>query len=56
LLFGVCEEIVNVTKSDKKMDKGSVRFILLSAIGKAVICHDVSDAELLMAAREICNL
>ena len=50
------EEIVNVTKSDKKMDKGSVRFILLSAIGEAVICHDVSDAELMMAAREICNL
>lgn len=50
------EEIVNVTKSDKKMDKGSVRFILLSAIGRAVICHDVSDTELMMAAREICNL
>lgn len=49
------EDIVRVTKSDKKMDKGSVRFILLSSIGEAVICHDVTDEELLAASREICN-
>ena len=49
------EDIVRVTKSDKKMDKGSVRFILLSSIGEAIICHDVTDEELLAASREICS-
>ena len=50
------DDIVRISKSDKKMDKGSVRFILLSSIGKAVICHDVTDEELMAAAREICSL
>ncbi len=49
------KEIAVMTKSDKKMDQGSIRFILLDSPGKAVICHDVTDAELLAAANEICH-
>ena len=47
------EEILRLTKSDKKMDAGSVRFILLKKIGKAVIDTSVTDEEILAAIREI---
>jgi 3-dehydroquinate synthase len=47
------EEIVNVSKSDKKMSKGKVKFIKLKYPGAAVIDHSVDDAMLLMAARQI---
>ena len=47
------EEILQTTKSDKKMEKGHVKMILLDRIGHAVICHDVSDKEILAAIKEI---
>ncbi len=39
--------IAELVKSDKKMDGGKIRFILLERIGKSVICHDVTDDELI---------
>ncbi len=47
------EEIVKLTKSDKKMDGKSVRFILLKKIGKAVIDLTVTDEEMLAALDEL---
>lgn len=40
------KEIIQTTKSDKKMDQGTVKFILLNAIGKAFITKDVTDQEM----------
>ena len=42
--------IVEVSKSDKKMDKGKVKFILLNPEGQAVIDRSITDAQLLAAA------
>lgn len=47
------EEIVALTKSDKKMEAGSIKFILLKKLGKAVIDNTVTEAELLSAIKEI---
>jgi 3-dehydroquinate synthase len=41
------EDILRTTKSDKKMDGGKVKFILLRSPGDAFIDRDVSDAEIL---------
>ena len=43
------QEILRITKSDKKMDAGRVKFILLKGIGKAFIDHTVTDEEMLDA-------
>lgn len=40
------EDVVAMTKSDKKMDKGQVKFILLKGIGKAYIDTTVTDEEM----------
>ena len=40
------EDIINISKSDKKMDAGKIKFILLSGMGNAVICNDVTDSEM----------
>ena len=47
------QHILSLTKSDKKMDGGSVRFILLQKIGKAVIDRSVTDEQILAAIDEI---
>lgn len=47
------DEILKITKSDKKMDKGTVRFILLKKVGDAVIKTDVTDDEILSAVKEL---
>ncbi|MGI6117925.1 MAG: 3-dehydroquinate synthase [Bilifractor sp.] len=47
------EAIVDATKSDKKMEGGRIKFILLSRIGSAEIVRDVSDEELAEAAEFI---
>lgn len=39
-------EIVDLTKSDKKMDSGTIRFILLEQIGKAYVDKTVTAAEM----------
>lgn len=47
------KEILAISKSDKKMDGGKVKFILLKKIGKAFIERDVTDEEILEAIRFI---
>ena len=47
------QEILKLTKSDKKADAGTIRFILLKKIGKAVIDLNVTDEEILAAIHEI---
>lgn len=47
------EEIVALTKSDKKMQAGKIKFVLLKCIGKAVIDDTVTDEEMLAAVKEI---
>lgn len=47
------EEILRLTKSDKKMEGGQIKFVLLKKVGKAVIDRTVTDAEILEAIREI---
>lgn len=47
------KEILAVTKSDKKMQQGNIRFILLKSMGHAVIDTTVTDQELLDAINAI---
>lgn len=47
------EEILTLTKSDKKMESERIKFILLKKVGKAVIDRTVTDEEILDAVREI---
>lgn len=46
-------EILRLTKSDKKMESGQIKFVLLKKIGKAVIDNTVTDEEILAAINEI---
>lgn len=47
------EEILRLTKSDKKMESGQIKFVLLKKVGKALIDKTVTDEEILEAIREI---
>lgn len=47
------EEILAYTKSDKKMEAGAIKFVLLKRIGKAFIDRTVTDEEILEAIEEI---
>lgn len=47
------DRIVELTKSDKKMSGGQIRFILLDKIGKAAIDHTVSEEEMRAALGEL---
>lgn len=49
----VPEEVVALTASDKKLEDGTLKFILLKKIGKSVIHTDVSRDEMLEAINEI---
>lgn len=40
------QDIVSLTKNDKKMDSGTIRFILLEQIGKAYVDKTVTEAEM----------
>lgn len=46
-------QIVELTRSDKKMEDGKLKFILLKKMGKAVIDRTVTEEELLAAVNEI---
>lgn len=46
-------EILGLTKSDKKMEGGTIKFVLLKKIGKAVVDKTVTDEEILAAINEI---
>lgn len=48
------QEILELTKSDKKMESGQIRFVLLKKVGKAVIDMTVTNEEILDAIKEIC--
>lgn len=43
------EDILAATKSDKKMENGQIKFVLLKKIGQAYVDHTVTDAEMLEA-------
>lgn len=47
------DEILSLTKSDKKMVDGQIRFVLLKKVGKAVIDRTVTDEDIINAIREI---
>ncbi len=47
------DELLAITKSDKKMRSGKIRFILLRSVGEAFYSDDVSDDELLGAIRSV---
>lgn len=47
------EDILKATKSDKKMDHGQIRFVLLKTIGEAVVDHTVTEEELRKAIKFI---
>ena len=47
------DEIIQITKSDKKMEQDTLKFILLKKIGKAVINHTVTAEELRAGIEEI---
>lgn len=47
------EEILRLTKSDKKMDAGKIKFILLKKVGKAVIDTSVTDDDIRNSIKEI---
>lgn len=48
------EEIAALTRSDKKMDAGKIKFILLKKVGKAVIDMTVTQEDIVNAVKEIC--
>lgn len=47
------EEILRTTKSDKKMEAGSIKFILLNRIGDAFVDKTVTEEEMLSAISKI---
>lgn len=47
------QHILSLTKSDKKMENGQIRFVLLKKIGKAVLDLSVTDEQILAAIDEI---
>ena len=40
------EDVIGATKNDKKMERGVVKFILLSAVGSAFVDRTVTDEEM----------
>ena len=46
-------EVVEVSKNDKKMSAGKIRFVLLNAVGDAYIDYDVSESEMLESLQEV---
>lgn len=47
------EEILKLTKSDKKMQAGRIRFVLLKKVGKACIDTTVTDEEILGGIKQL---
>lgn len=47
------QEVLHLIKSDKKMEAGKIKFVLLKKIGKAVLDKSVTDEEILAALNEI---
>lgn len=49
------DEILQISKSDKKMEAGKIKFVLLHEIGNAYVDKNVSDMELIEASKYILN-
>ena len=49
------QEVLNATKSDKKMVGNQVKFILLENIGKAYIYRELSDEQILEGISYVCH-
>lgn len=49
------DAILKATKSDKKMEEGRIKFVLLKGLGNAVVDRTVTDEELRGAIRTICR-
>lgn len=47
------EDVIRVSKNDKKMDAGKIKFILLKVVGDAYIDMTVTDDEMREALREV---
>lgn len=47
------DELIKITKSDKKMEHGQLKFILLKKIGKAIIDTSVTEEEIRAGIEEI---
>ena len=47
------EEILRLTRSDKKMEHGQIKFVLLKKIGKAVVDKTITEEEMRTALEEI---
>lgn len=47
------DEIIRITKSDKKMEQGTLKFILLKKVGKSFIDTTVTEQEMKEALEEI---
>ena len=50
------KRIIEVSKSDKKMDAGQIRFILLDKMGNAVITSDVTDDEMTESLNQVLDV
>ena len=46
-------DVLLATKSDKKMQGGKIKFILIDEVGKAEVYKDITDEELLDGIKEI---
>ncbi len=40
------DALINIARSDKKYDQGSIRFVLLRALGDAFVSHEITEADL----------
>lgn len=49
------DEILAVSKSDKKMLAGKIKFILLESVGNAYINSDLNDAQIISGISSILN-
>ena len=47
------QKVLAATKKDKKMEQGTIKFILMNGIGKSFIDRTVTDEELLSGIQEI---
>lgn len=47
------EEVLKLTKADKKMEAGKVKFVLLKRIGRSMIDKTVKEEEIIEAIKEI---
>ncbi len=50
------KEILEISKSDKKMEAGKIKFVLLNEIGNAYVDKTVTDEELIQASKYLLNL